>query len=79
MYEKLEKNALFGQWVDSDFGGGNTDVKGHAIRAGYAPLKNTVLNLTYFINKINVDAGVPNTANPERNYNRLQVDFNFKY
>ncbi len=77
MYEKLEKNALFGQWIDSDFGGGNTDIKGHALRAGYAPLKNTVLNLTYFINKINIDA--PTAANPRRNYDRLQVDFNFKF
>ena len=79
MYAKLDKNALFGQWVDSDFGGGNTDVSGHAIRAGYAPFKNTVLNVTYFINKINVDAGKPGTASPERNYDRLQLDFNFKY
>jgi hypothetical protein len=79
MYAKLEKNALFGQWVDSDFGNGNTDSKGHVIRAGYAPFKNTALNLTYFINTINFDAGAVHTANPPRSYNRLQVDFNFKY
>ena len=80
MYQKLEKNALFGQWVDSDFGGGNTDTKGHVIKAGYAPFKNTTLNLTYFINKLNVDAGKLNSANPpDRNYDRLQLDFNFKY
>ena len=80
MYEKLEKNALFGQWVDSDFGGGNTNTKGHVIKAGYAPFKNTTLNLTYFINKLNIDGAVLNSANPpDRNYDRLQLDFNFKY
>ena len=80
MYAKHEKNALFGQWVDSDFGGGNTDSKGHVIRAGYAPFKNTSVNLTYFINQLNVDAGKPNSSSPKgRNYDRLQLDFNFKY
>ena len=80
LYEKIEKNALFGQWVDSDFGNGNTDVKGHVIKAGYAPYKNTTLNLTYFINKLNVDAGKPASNAPQdRNYDRLQLDFNFKY
>ncbi len=80
MYEKIEKNALFGQWIDSDFANGNTDVKGHVIKAGYAPFKNTSVNLTWFINKLNVDAGKPNTSNPQdRNYDRLQLDFNFKY
>ena len=80
MYQKLEKNALFGQWIDSDFGAGNTDTKGHVIKAGYAPFKNTTVNLTYFINKLNVDAGKLNSNNPpDRNYDRLQLDFNFKY
>jgi hypothetical protein len=79
MYQKIEKNALFGQWIDSDFGNGNTDTKGHVIKAGYAPYKNTTLNLTYFINKLNADVGRPNTNNPQRNYDRLQVDFNFKF
>jgi Putative porin len=80
MYQKIEKNALFGQWIDSDFGNGNTDTKGHVIKAGYAPYKNTTVNLTYFINKLNVDAGKPISNNPQdRNYDRLQLDFNFKY
>lgn len=79
MYQKLEKNSLFGQWIDSDFGNGVTDTKGHVIKAGYAPFKNTTLNLTYFINQLNVDAG-NKTNNPlGRNYDRLQLDFNFKY
>ncbi len=80
MYQKTEKNALFGQWIDSDFGNGSTDSKGHVIKAGYAPFKNTAVNLTYFINQLNVDAGKPNSNNPQnRNYDRLQLDFNFKY
>jgi hypothetical protein len=79
LYEKSDKNALFGQWVESDFAAGNTDTKGHVIKAGYAPSKNMVINLTYFLNKLNVDTGVAASGNPLRNYNRLQVDFNYKY
>ena len=28
VYQKTEKDAVFGQFVDSDFGGGVTDTKG---------------------------------------------------
>jgi hypothetical protein len=38
-----------------------------------------VINLTYFVNKLNVDTGVATAGNPPRNYDRLQVDLNYKY
>lgn len=77
-YEKLEKDALFGQLVDSDFGGGNTDVQGWVLRGAYAPVRNWTLNATYFINQRNVD--VANGAGQtEVDYNRLQLDFNVKF
>jgi uncharacterized protein (UPF0335 family) len=77
-YEKLEKDALFGQLVDSDFGGGVTDVDGWAVKAAYVPVKNWTLNATYFLNKRNMD--VPNgVGQTDVDYKRLQVDFNVKF
>ena len=73
MYQVTEKDAQFGQFVDSDFGGGITDVDGSAIRVGYAPAKNWVLNGTYFLNDRFVDVGA------ERDYRRLQLDLNFRF
>lgn len=77
-YEKLEKDALFGQLVDSDFGAGNTDVKGWVLRGAYAPVRNGTLNATYYINERNMD--VANGAGQTGvDYNRLQLDFNVKF
>lgn len=77
-YEVLEKNALFGQFVDSDFNDGVTDGQGWLLRAGYAPLKNWSLNATYFINERNRD--VANALfGTKTDYDRLQVDFNVKF
>ena len=39
-YEVLEKDAIFGQFVDSDFADGVTDGEGWIFRAGYAPQRN---------------------------------------
>ena len=55
-YGAIEKDAQFGQFVDSDFGGGVTDVDGSIFKLGYAPAKNWVLNGTYFMNDRFVDA-----------------------
>jgi Putative porin len=81
-YQKVEKDSLNAQFIDSDFAGGNSDGKGGAFKAGYAFARNWVLNLTYFMNKTNMDvpvtvAGVGSVR--ERDYKRLQVDMNFKY
>lgn len=78
LYQSLEKDALFAQLIDSDFGGGVTDSEGWVIRAGYAPVRNWVINATYFMNQLNVD--VPNSAGgSEVDYDRLQLDFNVKF
>ena len=50
-YGEIEKDSQFGQFVDSDFGGGVTDVDGSIFKIGYAPAKNWLLNGTYFMNK----------------------------
>jgi hypothetical protein len=74
-YGVMEKDAQFGQFVDSDFGGGITDADGSVVRVGFAPAKNWVMNGTYFMNDRFVDA--PGAV--ERSYDRYQIDFNWKF
>lgn len=77
-YHAVEKDALFAQLIDSDFGGGSTDTEGWTFRLGYAPVRNWTLNGTYFLNKRNVDA--PNAVGQrDVDYDRLQLDFNAKF
>jgi hypothetical protein len=75
VWQKTEKDAQFGQFEDSDFGGGLTDVNGMAFKIGYALAKNWVLNGTYFRNKRFIDA----VGATESDYDRYQVDLNLKF
>jgi hypothetical protein len=52
LYQQIEKDALFGQLLDSDFGDGNTDTKGLVLRGGYSPARNWTLNATLFLNDL---------------------------
>jgi len=82
-YHHIEKDSLFAQFIDSDFGGGISDTEGWAFKAAYAPLKNWTLNATYFLNDRYVD--VPLMASPTSapqssvGYDRLQLDFSLKF
>lgn len=77
-YQVVEKDALFAQLIDSDFAGGNADNEGVVLRAGYAPVKNWVLNATYFMTERNAD--VANSAGQVGvDYERWQLDFNVKF
>lgn len=77
-YQVLEKDALYAQLIDSDFGGGVSDTKGWVLRGGYAPVKNWTVNATWFLNERNRD--VPNSTGATKvDYDRLQVDFNLKF
>lgn len=60
LYQQVEKDALFGQLLDSDFGDGNTDTKGFALRGGYTVARNWTLNATLFLNELSND--VPQTV-----------------
>jgi hypothetical protein len=82
LYQKLENNALYGQWIDSDFAGGATGSEGPVFRAGYGFGRNFRLNATYFWNKTNID--LPTTISgvgpvTDRKYKRLQVDLNMSF
>lgn len=81
LYQKVENDALYGQWVDSDFGGGATGTSGHVFKVGYGFGKNFRINGTYFWNDTNIDVpvtigGVPVTS---RGYKRLQLDLNVSF
>jgi uncharacterized protein (UPF0335 family) len=72
-YQKIEKDALFGQLIHSDFGDGDSDSEGWIFSGGYAPARNWTLNATYFLNRRNVDAGT------KSDFDRLQLDLNVKF
>jgi hypothetical protein len=88
-YQSIERDALYGQFIDSDWGAGNTDAHGNVLKFGYAFAKNWVLNTTYQFSKTNMDVGTTGPAGVcttvttacvnDRDYKRLQIDLNFKY
>ena len=81
VYQKVEKDALFGQFVDSDFGGGITDTQGSAFKIGFAVAPNWVLNGTFYLNErfndVPIDLG--GTPRSDLGYDRWQLDFNVRY
>jgi gas vesicle protein len=95
VYQQIEKDSLFGQFLDSDFGDGNTDTDGLVFRGGYTLARNLTLNGTLFLNQLSNDvpqtvtvfdtdtvAPLDTVAIPgifDRDYKRLQLDLNFKF
>ncbi|GFE87825.1 putative porin [Steroidobacter agaridevorans] len=77
-YQKIEKDALFAQLIDSDFAGGFSDNEGWVLRAAYTPVRNWTLNTTYFLNKRNAEVA-NSLGQVDVDYDRLQVDFNVKF
>jgi hypothetical protein len=81
LYQKVENNALYAQWIDSDFGGGVSGTEGWVLKAGYGFGRNFRINGTYFWNNQNIDipatiGGLPVT---DRKYKRLQLDVNMSF
>ncbi|MBM4197677.1 MAG: hypothetical protein FJ197_11410 [Gammaproteobacteria bacterium] len=74
-YQDLERDAVFGLWTDSDFGGGGTDNSGHVLRGAYALSDKTNVAFSYFFNEFGEDANDGIAVD----YDRLQLDLNFKY
>ncbi len=95
IYQQIEKDSLFGQFLDSDFGDGNTDTDGIVLRGGYTVARNWTVNATLFLNSLSNDVPqsvtVFNEATPapldtttigniyDRDYKRLQLDLNFRF
>lgn len=84
--QKVEKDALFGQWIDSDYAAGNTDGDGYTLRGAYQLAKNWKLNVAYHMNETNNDVPVIFAVNSttlrqvyDRDYKRLQLDLNYAF
>jgi hypothetical protein len=73
LYQELEADAQWAGFIDSDFAGGSSQGKGFQFKGGWAPARNAMLNLTWFENDRDYD------TTSERDYQRLQLDFNFKF
>ena len=80
-YQELESDALFGQFVVSDFGDGRTDSAGWVLRGAYAPVRNFNIQATYFINELNQDEVADSYfgVNQSLDYDRLQLDLNYRF
>lgn len=72
-YRELEADATLGLWTDSDFAGGGTDGKGHALSGAYAITDRWTFGFTYFDSELGVDLG------DDDDYKRLMIDTAFKY
>jgi hypothetical protein len=68
-----EADAVMGIFTDSDFGGGNTDSRGHFIQARYALTDIIALNGTFIISEIEM------FRNNRHDYNRVQLDIEFLF
>ncbi|HEY5808200.1 MAG TPA: putative porin [Povalibacter sp.] len=69
MNQKVEKDALFAHWTDSDYGSGVTDNDGFAWRLAVMAMKSLTIDLTYYDTRYNVDVG------NEADYDRWQINF----
>ena len=74
IYQHIEADSVYALLNDSDFGGGDTDSKGHLLKAAYAFEKGTTIGATLFFN----DVGEVSRSE-EFDYDRLQVDVTFKF
>lgn len=83
VYQKTEKDSMFAQFHDSDFGGGLVDTDGYVVKAAYVPATGWTLNAQYIINKRNNDVAATNgtitVAKTDHDYKRLQLDLNYKF
>lgn len=73
LYQDVERDAQLGAFLDSDFADGATQGKGVVLSGAWAPVKNVNLKATYFINDRNYDTPT------EADYERLQLDLNYKF
>jgi hypothetical protein len=77
-YHDIEADAVLGTFNDSDFGGGGTGANGLIFKAKYVVAKNIALAGTYFSNTVNANSSTISSL-PELDYDRLQLDVEFKF
>lgn len=72
-YMDIEADAVYALFNDSDFGGGETDSKGHVLKAGYGLRKNMSLGMTY------ISSEQDQSKDNQNDYDRLQLDLAIKF
>jgi hypothetical protein len=72
LYRRVRNDAVLGIFNDSDFIGGGTDGKGHELGIDLQAAKSVMVAATYFINERRLTEG-------GEDFNRLLLDFNFKF
>lgn len=72
-YARIEKDALFGQLLDGDFGGGSSDSSGHAFRLAYLPEGRWSTTLSYMRNRVNISSPAPQP------FDLIQLNIDFSY
>ncbi|MCB1582012.1 MAG: putative porin [Xanthomonadales bacterium] len=72
-YLDLEADSVYALFNDSDFAGGETDSKGHILKAGYGLRKNMALGLTY------ISSEQDQSKATQTDYDRLQMDLAIKF
>ncbi|MBI5119156.1 putative porin [Candidatus Poribacteria bacterium] len=73
-YRVLQRDAVLGGFTNSDFGRGGTDAKGHEIGIAYQLAKNWQVVAKYFNNETGIGIG-----EDEEDYEKVQLDLNFKF
>lgn len=73
LYEDTEADSVIAAFNDSDFGGGGTDSSGYVVKARYGVSEKIFLGGSYYINDVDRFQGI------EHDYNRLQIDLEFKF
>jgi len=91
IYESMDKDAMFAQFIDSDFGGGISGSDGWVLKLGYAPVKNVVLNGSFYLNTSNINTYAVSGDVPSGPYagpygvgkntdiSGFQLDVNYKF
>ena len=72
-WHDTEADAVMGIFTDSDFGGGETDSKGHFIKAKYALRARIVLAATFIISEVG------EFRDNRHDYNRMQLDVEYLF
>lgn len=72
-YLDLEADSVYALFNDSDFAGGQTDSKGHILKAGYGLANNMSLGMTY------ISSEQDQSQATQTDYDRLQMDLQIKF
>lgn len=82
-YRSIDADATLSDINDSDFGpNGGTNRKGHTLWVAYKPTKATQVKVKYFNTKVKNEDLKPapiTTSDPNPMFNRIQLDFSFKF